>query len=1228
MPPSQYGYNLPPPSRGPSPSYDQKVAETYNGGNGFTPIKTNTRNSQLFQNSSDSSSNANTRRPDYANGGAAAGRSCLVVPSFGSGKKKKKKEKKDTTSPVATPTPKKKGGAFFGKNNFSGTDSVSTSAESSMPDPYQVYYSNRAEKQSLLKSFSKKQSGGNKDAREWYLETMVEVDETADQDTNHNKINISNQPLQFRDQQPQRNHPQSYSQFTPQFTPQQRQTNNPNFGTTNFDSNSPFGPPTTPSDNGFPDLLQLPPVENRGHDARKNQGRMHAYDGEMEPEGVRGQEAKINTVNNNGNSQHSTPIYDGPGSSPYFSTPQPFMRDFAKSNASENSSQLLPIHQVVNNRQRNTMRIAQPETKPKKPTIQAKYSPGYEERMNIASNVLGGGRLPPQQPAVSDYSGFEEDIEHEEMISNNRAEFEQEFRQQAQNRQAHERLNLQQQQDQLRQINQKLAFGSPNARSQNASTMSDDLGSFDTPSRTSRKSAPVNIDDASFEKPLEHIQGIHAMAMEHVTKGEFDMALQAFQEVLKVYLKEHGPAHPLTASAHHNLGTVHTKRAGLLPEHTLHQRHCREQALQCFQAAARSARDCQTLGPNHPNVAVSLVRIGFLLLQARQYKNAVITFEEALRIRTENYGLYHGLVANLFNNLGVCHMHLQQFSEGRKQLQQALDIQKELLVQEGEDSSTALLELADTLCNIGGLNLEWIRRQGPDARRALDAENAFVEAIRLRSKVLGEDHTLTNQVRSLHDMVRSLPMPTAVEKTTPKPATRSPNRAPPSWTSASTTSKQQQQHMGDFSPVAISDMTKSSAGRTEHSARSMAESLDESAVMNDKSGLNLPALKNHDQKTRSEKANGNKPQHFMDLYDRTEESWVLRKPQDDETSSAANQPYVSYARSTVSMGSESNQESDRAATMRQAKEMLDAHQDFMYSPNSNPTRTPSGTERTIEDRDGNAYEDGLVPLAGDWPGPRDTNRLSPICLKNPTRNLHTIHNCAVSYMARGRHTEAVALLEMVVECQKQKYGALHANVGSAVHNVGIAYLGGEVHYKAFQAFEEAVRIRKAALGRSHPVVAVSLVKFGISLMLLQRHEDSLWIFRDALAIRKESLGDLHPSNARIYNNIGCVHVELDELEEARKVFEAALDIQRNALIQNSENGPMIFGASTTLQNLGYLYGKRELYEKAAMVLRESLSVSQSCFIEISGVKCNFGNGWIENSTLYFYILFLCTHKLR
>jgi tetratricopeptide (TPR) repeat protein len=1155
---------------GNSGGYDAGITESYNNGNGFTPLAGTNRGGVLFQNSSKSpnpnaTSQSSAHRKDYNNGGAAAGRSCLVVPTFGSQKKKKKKEKvssKNKTSP--TRTPKNRNGALFGGKTPTSGDSVSTSAESSMPDPYMSHNSYN-DKKSLLKSFNKTKNAGNEEMRDWYLETMVEEDEDG------SNSNLNNRPSQFVAQQQQQQ--RSRSQFTP---PQRENMGN---GAQNYTATN-SAPPT----NVIPNFLSMPKAEDRSHQARSRQQKMHAYQGELEPEGVRGQEA--NVIDN-------SPQYEVQQSSPHLSNnkQQPTLRDFT-SPTSESSSQLLPIHEVVSNRQRqiqnsllgNHETEAEYEENPdrrtrKSPAIQTRPSPGYKERMTVASSVLGSGQLRQEKNI---YNGYDEDVEYEEMVSQNRAEFEREYNQQHDSRQPSQRLQSLQQQ-QLRQ--RKKSASSNNSRNDTS------IGSA---SKSSRRSAPVNIDDASFENPLEHIQGIHALAMEHVEQGEFDMALQAFKQVLKVYIEEHGEAHPLTASAYHNLGTVHTKCAGELPENTLHQRHCREKALQCFQAAARSARDCPTLGPNHPNVAVSLVRIGFLLLQSRQYKNAVITFKEALRIRTENYGFNHGLVANLFNNLGVCHMHLQEFFEGQKHLQQALDIQKELLIQEGDDSNTANLELADTLCNIGGLNLEWIRRQGPDARHALDAESAFVEAIELRTNVLGENHALTNQVQSLFDMVRSLPMPTTIAKSKDKEAG---NNRVPSWSPARSSNPDKMNTFGgEFSPAAISDITnsvkQSNHDRSTRSTESVNESVDMSIpAMQLSTGEPFFPQKRSTPLPDRDNRNAANP-NFMDAYDATEESCLLRRPIDDEQSASQAGGFVTYARSTVSNGSESNHnESNRAATMRQAKDVLDSHQDFMYSPNRN--NKGEEMERTIDERDGNAYEDGLIPLAGNWPGPRNISRLSPDCLQNPSENLHTIHNCAVSYMARGRYTEAVALLEMIVECQKEKNGSLHANVGSAVHNVGISYLRSEVYYKAFQSFEEAVRVRKAALGREHPEVAVSLVKFGISLMLLQRHEDSLWIFRDALSIRKQALGDLHPSNARIYNNIGCVHVELGEFEEARKDFESALDIQRNELIRNSENGPMIFGASTTLQNLGYLYGKRGLHEKAAMVLRESLSVSQN-----------------------------------
>jgi tetratricopeptide (TPR) repeat protein len=142
-------------------------------------------------------------------------------------------------------------------------------------------------------------------------------------------------------------------------------------------------------------------------------------------------------------------------------------------------------------------------------------------------------------------------------------------------------------------------------------------------------------------------------------------------------------------------------------------------------------------------VAVSLVRIGFLLLQARQYQNAFVTFKEALRIRLAHYGREspHSLVANLYNNLGVCKMHMGEYKEGSSFLKTALEIQRKVLrIKRQEvnvsrnDLRNCLLEIADTLCNLGGLYLEWIRQQGPDPRNATEAESAFSEALEVSSK--------------------------------------------------------------------------------------------------------------------------------------------------------------------------------------------------------------------------------------------------------------------------------------------------------------------------------------------------------------------------------------------------------------------------------------------------------------------------------------------------------------
>lgn len=145
------------------------------------------------------------------------------------------------------------------------------------------------------------------------------------------------------------------------------------------------------------------------------------------------------------------------------------------------------------------------------------------------------------------------------------------------------------------------------------------------------------------------------------------------------------------------------------------------------------------------------------------------------------------------------------------------------------------------------------------------------------------------------------------------------------------------------------------------------------------------------------------------------------------------------------------------------------------------------------------------------------------------------------------------------------------------------------------------------------------MKVGITHLLLHRFEMALMAFRDALSIRRHSLGSLHPSLARIYSNIGCVHLEFNELREARRAFEGALDIQRNALCEEPDSGPLMFGTATTLCNLGYLYVSREMYGKAAEIFKEALNV-RLVYVTTTHVVFSFSHGISRG----FFVCFFST----
>mmetsp|Transcript_31633 Transcript_31633/g.76491 ORF Transcript_31633/g.76491 Transcript_31633/m.76491 type:complete len:1201 (+) Transcript_31633:180-3782(+) len=938
-------------------------------------------------------------------------------------------------------------------------------------------------------------------------------------------------------------------------------------------------------------LLKLPKPTDRSHQARLQQARAggnhqkqqrHTFQGEMEPAGRRGQQARSPLAQRMAGKQPSVPVRNFSGDDSVFDG----VIEVGGHNTKKSG------HSVISGL--------------------TSASPGGFLRQQQQS-VGGGGR--PQNYRTNGYAA--EARERRELMQHNLTEIVQE-----ENPVASRQQKQQQPPSPIHPVN----------NNDGNQSLAPSLGTNSNSTPSFRKSAPVNVDDSSFADPAANVQGIHATAMEHVLRGEYDVALEAFQQVLQVYLVQHGKSHALTASAYHNLGTVHSKRAGLQTGEE--QQQSKEQALLCFQAAARCARDAPDLGPTHPNVAVSLVRIGFLLLQTQQYKNAGVTFMEALRIRKAHYGHNHSLVANLYNNLGVCHMHSHEFEKGRDLLQQALEIQRILLNQDA--SNAAMLELADTLCNIGGLCLEWVRQQGPNPHHMADAERSFGEALQIRTGTLGQQHALTAQVRALHEMAKSSQLPprmragpvsspraptpssTATSQTPRSPGGRStattkhanvrtkkaanayPQYSTPILSSSNTTTPSTPVRGKALNTSADTPRSMRSADLSPWS-RATKDAFDPFKEENDSDDEGEELRQQREQQEQQQAEFGNSPfdgmpksnnifeppkisrasndtgmskDEELDLIE-TEESCLL---QSDGTGSGESTTLISFAETAADQADSTLKQKDRSALLNTTKTLLDGGNGAMP-----PTLTTNAkaTPREL----------GLAPLRGNWPG-GNNNRITPAVLENPAKHLGTVYNCAVNFMIRKKYMEALHLFEIIEEIQREWHNDVHEHVASAVYNLGICHLKMHSYYKAMQSFEEATRIRHTTQGRNSPFVAASLVKVGVSLLQLKRLEDALWIFREALSVREATLGTGHPLTAKVKNNIGCVHVEMHQFELARDLFESTLEAQQSYFLKNPNDGPTLFAIATTLQNLGSLHQKQGETEYAIKALNEALQVKE------------------------------------
>lgn len=214
-------------------------------------------------------------------------------------------------------------------------------------------------------------------------------------------------------------------------------------------------------------------------------------------------------------------------------------------------------------------------------------------------------------------------------------------------------------------------------------------------------------------------------AADHIKRGEFDLALEVFEEIIQELRENNtrlrhlddGTLLMLEGIAMHNIGVVHM----MAGNSTL--------AFPAFREAVRVKQNA--FSEDHPEVAVSLVEAGIQFFANEQFDDSLVIFNDALKIYERAYGPQSPKVAMVLNNLGCVHSEMGNYQGALGTFQEAYLIQQ-LMLGKSQNADLDLLHSATILANIGYIKLQ--------VKKYEEARIVLEEALMVQQSVLGDDH--------------------------------------------------------------------------------------------------------------------------------------------------------------------------------------------------------------------------------------------------------------------------------------------------------------------------------------------------------------------------------------------------------------------------------------------------------------------------------------------------------
>ncbi|KAJ6239254.1 tetratricopeptide repeat protein [Anaeramoeba flamelloides] len=169
-------------------------------------------------------------------------------------------------------------------------------------------------------------------------------------------------------------------------------------------------------------------------------------------------------------------------------------------------------------------------------------------------------------------------------------------------------------------------------------------------------------------------------------KANYDQALKYYQKSQKIRIQTLGKEHPDVAICYNNIGRVHSSKGNY------------EQALEFYQKSLKIR--IQVLGKEHPEVASSYNNIGLVHKSKGNYEQALEFLQKSLKIRIQTLGKEHPYVATSYNNIGIVHYFKGNYEQALEFLQKSLKIKIQTLGKEHPDVATSYTAISNLVRTI------------------------------------------------------------------------------------------------------------------------------------------------------------------------------------------------------------------------------------------------------------------------------------------------------------------------------------------------------------------------------------------------------------------------------------------------------------------------------------------------------------------------------------------------